>query len=110
MFKSMLLKSWWSYSAADDSLFAAAYHAFNLFEGVAWCGLGVLVLGRYAKRRRGTVEIAYAAAFACFGASDFREAYALETWLILAKGVNLGVLLWLRRFVLRRYYPQSKTF
>lgn len=110
MFKSMLLKSWWSYSAGDDSLFPATYHAFNLFEGLAWCGLALLVLRRYAKYRRGSVEIAYAAAFACFGASDFREAYALETWLILAKGLNLGVLLWLRSHVLKSHYPQSKTF
>lgn len=110
MFKSMLLKSWWSYSVADDSLFAAAYHVFNLLEGAAWCSLALLVLWRYSSSRRGSVEIAYAAAFACFGASDFREAYALETWLILAKGVNLGVLLCLRSYVLRNYYPQSKTF
>ena len=110
MLKSMFLKSWWSYSAKEDSLFAAAYHAYNLFEGAAWCGLAALVLHRYATCRRGPVEIAYAAAFACFGASDLREAYALETWLILAKGVNLGGLLWLRSYVLKNYYPQSKTY
>jgi hypothetical protein len=110
MFQSMLLKSWWDYSAGDDSLFGATYHVFNLFEGAAWCGLALLVLRRYAIRRRRPVEIAYAAAFACFGVSDFREAYVLETWLILAKGVNLGLLLWLRNHVLRNYYPRSKVF
>lgn len=106
----MLLKSWWVYSSADDSLFAGAYHVLNLCEGAAWCGLALLVLRRYAIYRRGSFEIAYATAFACFGASDFREAYALETWLILVKGVNLGALLWLRSYVLRNYYPQSKTY
>lgn len=110
MLRSLLFKSWWSYASAGNSHFSEVYHAFNLCEGLAWCGLALAVLRRYAKHRHGRLEIAYALAFACFGASDFREAYALETWLIAAKGVNLALLLLLRAYVLRNFYPQSKTF
>jgi len=56
------------------------------------------------------LELLYAVAFVTFGASDFREAIALETWLILAKGVNLVALVWLRRTVLTRCYPTSRTY
>jgi len=110
MLKAMLFESWWIYDAADNSLFAAVYHAFNLCEGLAWCGLAILVLRRYMKRGHSALEVGYALAFACFGASDLREAYALENWLIAAKGVNLAALLVLRAYVLRNFYPQSKTF
>ena len=110
MFQSMLLKTWWTFEPGDESLFSTAYHAFNLCEGLAWCGLAILVLLRYAMNRRSAIEIGYAAAFACFGATDFREAYALQTWLIAAKGLNLAVLLALRSIVLRRFYPQCKLY
>ena len=110
MLRTTLGKTWWTFDPSDDSLFSTVYHVSNLCEGAAWCGLALLVLRRYARNRRSAVEIAYALAFACFGASDFREAYALETWLIAAKGINLAVLLALRSYLLRRFYPQSKTF
>jgi hypothetical protein len=54
--------------------------------------------------------LAYGIAFLTFGLSDFREAYSLQSWLILFKGANLAALIWLRWQVLRRYYPQSRTF
>lgn len=107
---TLLTKSWWSYSAADPALFSQIYHVFNLAEGLAWCTLAALVLKRYFKHRQSTVEISYALAFAAFGASDFREAYALETWLILAKFINLVCLALLRAQVIRRFYPGSKTY
>ena len=110
MHPSTFWKTWWTFDPADDSLFAAAYHGFNLCEGLAWCSLALLVLRRYVKHRHSAVELAYALAFASFGASDFREAYALESWLIAAKGVNLVVLLALPAYVLRHFYPLSKTF
>ena len=72
--------------------------------------LAALVLSRYLKRRQSRIEIAYALAFAAFGASDFREAYALQTWLILVKFLNLVCLVLLRASVVRRFYPDSKTY
>jgi hypothetical protein len=48
--------------------------------------------------------------FFTFGLTDFREAYALESWLIWLKAANLLVLLWLRSFVISRYYQESKLY
>jgi hypothetical protein len=50
------------------------------------------------------------AAFVVFGLTDFREAYRLESWLLLFKGINLVALLWLRHTVIRRWYPASKVY
>ncbi len=107
---ALLKQSWWTYSAAEVDLFSTVYHFFNLAEGAAWCLLATLVLKRSFQHARSPLEVAYAAAFAVFGASDFREAYVLETWLILAKGVNLVCLALLRGYVIRRFYPESKTY
>lgn len=48
--------------------------------------------------------------FAAFGLSGVREAFMLQPWLILAKGLILAALLALRHVVIRRYYPTSRTF
>ena len=105
-----LQQSWWTYDAAPKATFSHIYRAINLVEGSIWCGLAALVLLRFARHRKSRLELLYAAAFLTFGVSDFREAVALETWLILAKGVNLIALVWLRRTILMRYYPTSRTF
>jgi len=62
------------------------------------------------KHRRSRLEWWYALAFFTFGLTDFREAYALSSWLIWAKLANLILLLWLRATVIRRFYPTSKLF
>lgn len=104
-------RTWWTYPRADGVPWVdGPYHAFNLVEGVAWLACVALVLGRYARRRRSGLEVAYALAFAAFGLTDFREAYALTSWLLWVKGFNLGVLLWVRSIVLGRYYPESKLY
>lgn len=82
----------------------------NLIEGTVWLVFALLVLWRCAKHRHSIIELAYAATFATFGLSDFREAYSLQTWLILCKGVNLVALIWLRAVVIRRYYPTSRVY
>lgn len=105
-----LTKVWWARATATPSTFATGYYWFNLAEGTAWCLLAVLVVRRYARCRNSPLEIVYALAFFTFGLTDFREAYCLQTWLILAKGANLLALLLLRRRLLRRFYPASKTF
>jgi len=56
------------------------------------------------------IELLYGLSFITFGLSDYREAYVLQSWLILLKAANLVALLWLRRIVIRRFYPQRKTF
>ncbi len=103
------LKIWWAYADAPASTFSQVYRAINLVEGSIWCVLAALVLLGFVRHRKSGLELLYAGAFLTFGASDFREAIALETWLILAKGVNLIALVWLRRKVLMRYYPTSRT-
>jgi hypothetical protein len=105
-----LLQTWWTYDAAPASTFSRIYRSINLVEGSIWCLLAALVLLRFVRYRKSGLELLYAGAFLTFGASDFREAIALQTWLILAKGVNLIALIWLRRMVLSRYYPTSRTY
>lgn len=104
-----LLASWWSYAESQALAFSRVYRAINLIEGSIWIALAILVAARYARQRRTRLEIPYAIAFATFGASDFREAVNLQTWLILAKAANLAALLWLRARVLR-HYPDRRVF
>jgi hypothetical protein len=104
----LLMHTWWTYRASDAG--HAIYHWFNLIEGCFWLLFAFLVLKRYLKHRNSLLEIWYALAFVTFGLSDFCEAYALTTWLILVKGANLLAIVLLRQVVLRRYYPGQKAF
>src|SRR4051794_28438568 len=94
-------RTWWSYRPGDRSDFSLPYHAFNLFEGVAWVVFAVLVLARFLQKGRSRIEIGYALAFFTFGLTDFREAYALSSWLVWVKLANLIVLAKLRSSVIR---------
>jgi hypothetical protein len=105
-----LFRTWWSYGAGGHSWFGAPYHAFNLFEGAVWVVLSGLVLRRFLRYRHSKIEAAYALAFLTFGLTDFREAYSLESWLVLCKAANLLALIWLRSHVINRYYPESKAY
>lgn len=107
---NLLTRALWEYQPATATLADGIYRGFNLLEGLAWCFLAMLVLARYYRHRNSALEILYASAFFIFGLSDFREAYLLQTWLILVKGVNLLLLLWLRAVVIRRFYPASRTY
>ncbi|APW58674.1 hypothetical protein [Paludisphaera borealis] len=108
--QDLWFRTWWTYPSGGPPWIEIPYHVFNLFEGAVWTLLSALVLRRYLRHRRSAVELAYALAFFTFGLTDFREAYSLQSWLILAKGANLLALFWLRSFVIRRYYPESKLF
>ncbi|HZL90728.1 MAG TPA: hypothetical protein VFB96_20335 [Pirellulaceae bacterium] len=105
----LLTDTWWTYNASGG-WFTHVYSWFNVVEGWIWIVFAALVLRRYLKCRRSPSELAYAAAFFTFGLSDFRESYALESWLVLFKAVNLAALLILRWNVLRRLYPEYKLF
>ncbi len=106
----LLFRTWWAYRAGNPSWIETSLHVFNLFEGMAWVVLSGLVLLRFLRHRRSAIEIVYALAFFTFGLTDFREAYALQSWLIWLKAANLLLLVWLRFIVIRRYYPQSKLY
>ncbi|WP_337176647.1 hypothetical protein [Paludisphaera sp.] len=80
---------WWTYVPRSATWIEHATHGFNLFEGAAWVVFAGLVLTRWARHRRSRVEPVYALAFLTFGLTDFREAYALDSWLIAVKLVNL---------------------
>ncbi len=99
---------WWEYQ--PGSLLSEVYHFWNIVEGVAWFVFAGLVAARWFRFRKSWLEVAYAVAFVAFGVSDFREAYRLESWLLLVKGANLFVLLWLRSMAIRRWYPGSKVY
>lgn len=106
----LFLRSWWRYRPRETPWVSIPYHAFNLFEGAAWLVFAGLVLRRSLRGRRAPIEAAYALAFLTFGLTDFREAYALDSWLIWVKLVNLIVLLRLRAVVIARYYRESKLY
>lgn len=110
LLRDWLATTWWRYGADQESWFSALYHWGNLAEGLAWCLLACLVVRRFSRHRHSPLELVYAAAFVSFGVSDFREAFCLQTWLILAKGANLLLLLGLRRTLLLKFYPESRTF
>ena len=79
-------------------------------EATAWFLFAALVLYRWWRHRRSSLELWYALAFVLFGLSDLIEARWLTSWLLWWKGVNLVALFWLRRTVLRRYYPDARLF
>lgn len=106
----LLHRRWWTYSPRSATWVEYATHGFNLFEGVAWVVFAGLVLARWARHRRSRVEPVYALAFLVFGLTDFREAYALDSWLIAFKLVNLISLYALRRYVIRNFHPESRLY
>lgn len=108
-FEYAFTRTWWTYSPPFDE-FSQIYHAFNLFEGCVWLVLAALVGLRYGRRGRSIVELLYAGAFFTFGLTDFREAWAMQSWLIWLKALNLGLLLRLRWYVIRNYYPESRLY
>jgi hypothetical protein len=110
VFDLLVFRSWWTYRSGNPDWFEIPYHFFNLFEGVVWVTLSILVLGRFLKRPKSAIEVVYALAFFVFGLTDFREAYSLESWLIWVKAINLLVLIRLRSIVIKRYYPTSKLY
>ena len=109
IFDFVFTRAWWTYEPTAD-WYAQPYHWINLVEGAAWLIFAMLVLIRYFGHGQSRVELLYAFAFLTFALSDFREAYVVQTWLIIAKGINLAALLYLRSLVIRRYYPESKTY
>ncbi|MGB1125971.1 MAG: hypothetical protein ACPG4Q_12260 [Phycisphaeraceae bacterium] len=107
------LHTWWSYAGSEDPLHANIYRGINIVEGLFWVGFTIAVLRRHFKQtaeKRGSIEWPYAAAFLCFAITDFREAVALQSWLIGLKLVNLIVLLWLRHRVMKTLYPKAKLY
>jgi hypothetical protein len=108
LYDLLVTHTWWQYRASGS--LNLAYHCFNLLEGTIWLIFALLVLARFVRWRRSWLEIVYATMFFAFGLTDFREAYRLESWLILLKGANLVLLLWLRREVIRRAYPAAKIY
>ena len=105
----LLARTWWRYDPNGD-WYSQPYHWFNLCEGVAWLCFAALVLKHYLRHRHSPLELLYCIAFITFGVSDFREAYVVQSWLILFKGLNLATLLYLRWIIIHRFYPGSKTY
>jgi hypothetical protein len=102
--------TWWRYPSRTDPWFSLPYHYFNLFEGLCWVFVAALVLHRYLANRHSRLEAWYALAFVSFGLTDFREAFALESWLIWVKLANLILLIALRSVIMKRYYPAATLY
>jgi hypothetical protein len=109
-FDLLLIRTWWTYGSGNPDWFEIPYHFFNLLEGTIWMILSGLVLARYIRYRHSAIEVVYSAAFFTFGLTDFREAYALQSWLIWLKLANLLLLVKLRSTVIRRYYSTNKLY
>jgi hypothetical protein len=106
----LLTRAWWVYCPGSADIHAQLYHSFNLVESSVWWVFAALVLLRFMRFRKSPRELLYALAFVLFGLTDLRESYCLSSWLIWAKLVNLGLLLWLRATVMRRFYPHSRVY
>ena len=110
MWWELLSRPWWTYDAETTSGWGLAYRWFNLGEAAVWLLFAALVAGRWRRRRHSSFELLYALAFATFGLTDVREANVMSATLLLFKGVNLAALLWLRSYVIRTLYPQSRLY
>ena len=104
------LDPWWVWQPDAAGFGDLLYRGFNLLEGLVWMGFGGLVLLRWFRRRRSLWEWGYAVAFALFGLTDFREAYAQSAPLVLIKGCVLGGLLAFRYRATRVWYPGAKLY
>lgn len=107
---TLFTRIWWQWNPGDGQWFSLIYHWFNILEGIAWLVFAALVFQRYLRHRKSSIELAYSAAFLAFAATDFREAWEQSSWLIWLKLLNLIALLWLRRIVMRRYYPSATLY
>lgn len=99
MLPHWLAHTWWTHRGAPND----AYHWFNLGECLFWLWCAGIVFTRYLKHRHAR-ERWYAFSFVAFALTDLREAYALQTWLIVVKALNLAAILFLRAR-LRPLYP-----
>ncbi|MDG3004690.1 hypothetical protein [Paludisphaera mucosa] len=106
----LIHRRWWTYAPRTATWIEHATHGFNPFEGTAWVVFAGLVLARFVRRGRSRVEVVYALAFFTFGLTDFREAYALDSWLIGIKALNLVALFGLRAHVIRRCHPEGRLY
>jgi hypothetical protein len=106
----LIWRCWWQWPGRSATSFDWTYRSLNLVEGAIWLLLGALVLLRFLKHRQSRLEIAYATAFVLFGFTDFLETRSLHSWLIWLKAIVLVSLLVLRRVVIRRFYPTSRTY
>ena len=107
---TLFTQTWWKWNPSDGQWFSLIYHWFNILEGIAWIVFAALVFQRYSKHRKSLIELAYSATVLAFAAPEFREAGEQSSWLIWLKLVNLIALLWLRRVVMQRCYPNAKIY
>lgn len=102
-------RRWWEYRP-DAPLYALLFpRYFNLAEFIGWEVCAGVVWWRDGRYRKSGIEVVYGLLFLVFGLTDLREAYALDSWLLWVKLINLIALFWVRRYVLTRYYPDWKT-
>lgn len=110
MWRELLCNPWWTYNPEWVSGRGLVYRWFNIGEAGVWLVFALLVANRWRRCRKSSVELLYAVAFATFGLTDVREASVISAALVLVKGVNLAALLGLRAYVMRRWYPESRTY
>ncbi len=98
----------WRYSATEPTPYQPIYRSINAVEALIWLGFAVAVLYRNRRHRKSSVELVYAGLFFIFAMTDVREAFVVQPWLIVFKGLVLLALLVVRQKVRNKYYPESK--
>jgi len=100
-FEFLVWREWWRYRPGAD-WYQQPYHWLNLIEGAIWLGVAGWVLIRWRRERRSSwLEPLYTLSFILFALTDFREALAVHSGLILLKGFILAAILILRNAVRR---------
>ena len=113
LIRILFVETWWSWSRNANEPHTwtdVACRSFNVVEAAAWFIFAGLVLRRWSRLRQSRLELWYVMAFVLFGVSDVIETWALTSWLLWWKVVNLYALFRLRRTVMRRFHPDAKVF
>ena len=108
----LFFETWWSWARNANEPYSwtdIACRSFNFVEASAWFIVAGLVFHRWRRNRQSTLELWYTLALILFGISDLIEAWFLTSWLLWWKGVNLVALFYLRRIVMRRFYPDARV-
>ena len=109
----LFFETWWTWARNTNEPYSwtdFACRGFNFVEAAAWIIFAGLVFVRWRRCRKSNLELWYMLAFTLFGVSDLTEAWVVTSWLLWWKAVNLVGLFYLRRTVMRRFYPDARVF
>ncbi|MCA9027921.1 MAG: hypothetical protein KDA86_22115 [Planctomycetaceae bacterium] len=110
MLHELLTQPWWTYDPQTTGTWGHVYRWFNLFEGTVWFVFAGLVIHRWRRHRKSSLEPVYALTFLLFGLTDFREASAQSAGLVIMKAIILSGLFGLRQRVMHAYGDRRNIY